>query len=961
MKPMKGAPPLFRLNGCGTSMLGRRAYDAETGTYVKTLVITLLFIPVLPITSYRVADAQDGGWYFIGKERISPQVRMIRSTLLLLALFAVLGVFSYARHHSPDATARRAIAAAEAAAAAGDHLDAANKAQMAAGISTDYQARALELADQYLDAAFSSADPRDILRAFDLARDSRYWRIRFQKRSDDLEQQMIRMAGEWLEADPSMALEFAFRARKVDRGDAAWVAPMRAALEALVASGDAGRREIDSLATLYSDLGENNALIRLLEPRAPFDDEPTWAGLLGRAYLREGRAMEAVPVLEAHIERYYPVWVSLQASMEKAWQAAYDAALASLNEGRAPQSFYDAYERAAEEAGDQMVNQYLRNAIDANARVKSLNAELEKTGNVSALMMDLGIACIEAGHAAEPDDRDIWFGKAEKTFLRLRAHAEDSPDFQFFYGQVCYWLGKSREGAELFDRLLKDHSDDAGLLIEMGVILRGVGKWDKAREVYRKALDATEDPELRASCIVPLAILAKTVDERIEVLESGDVTIPRIAIDLAEARAAKALEEGDRAAALALYREALAGYGRMQENSTTLNNAALLHFSIFEQSGDQTEHAEGLRKLEAAVALEPNDSILNHNTATRLLTSACAGLLSEALGADWMPLSRGIDDLRLLYVDEAGREEVVSRFTSHPHYVRGRAFLERALVLAPENRSLLMEAVQLATFTRDTALAANLRNRLRAASETAEIPPIDEWITEVEDVAEVRDTIAEQMKVTADWYENARSRVQGSRARLVLDLREATGLLHQVFWLPDLDAGAAKAAVMAVHEQWPSSESSHAVSACESLFAWREICLEQPAIAEWAGDSLRMLHARELLMLAAIRFDNVLENAATRRAFSSMLEQTGRFPSWHSSSDAVLAELMRTEDRDAILVSARSHPTADLHEMLSTVLAPHAPGTAVQQLLRHWITEGREAAIGKHNAIAAANPWLPEL
>ena len=71
MRPVKSVPELFRINGCGVAIYGRRDYDAETFTYVATQCICLLFIPVFPIRAYRVADAPEGGWYFIGKEPLS--------------------------------------------------------------------------------------------------------------------------------------------------------------------------------------------------------------------------------------------------------------------------------------------------------------------------------------------------------------------------------------------------------------------------------------------------------------------------------------------------------------------------------------------------------------------------------------------------------------------------------------------------------------------------------------------------------------------------------------------------------------------------------------------------------------------------------------------------------------------------------------------------------------------------
>lgn len=71
MRPLAKAPALFRVNGCGLGLYGRRDVDRETGTCVRTRCLCLAFVPLLAIDAYRVADA-DRGWHFIGRERLSP-------------------------------------------------------------------------------------------------------------------------------------------------------------------------------------------------------------------------------------------------------------------------------------------------------------------------------------------------------------------------------------------------------------------------------------------------------------------------------------------------------------------------------------------------------------------------------------------------------------------------------------------------------------------------------------------------------------------------------------------------------------------------------------------------------------------------------------------------------------------------------------------------------------------------
>ena len=125
LKPIKGPPPLFRINGIGTTILGQRDYDPETETYVTTLWLTLLFLPVLAFASYRVANAQEGGWYFFGRVPLSFLSRAVNLSVLLLALLAG-GFFSWQAYTDTlDYKARQRLAEADGLRAQGQLAKAA--------------------------------------------------------------------------------------------------------------------------------------------------------------------------------------------------------------------------------------------------------------------------------------------------------------------------------------------------------------------------------------------------------------------------------------------------------------------------------------------------------------------------------------------------------------------------------------------------------------------------------------------------------------------------------------------------------------------------------------------------------------------------------------------------------------------------------------------------------------------
>lgn len=109
MKPVTKPPALFTVNGIGTMAYGRRDFDPSTGTYVVTHWFTVLFLPVIALGAYRVADAETGGWYFIGKVPTSGLVRGWTFSLLVLLAGLIGWGIHEARINSPEYKAERAL------------------------------------------------------------------------------------------------------------------------------------------------------------------------------------------------------------------------------------------------------------------------------------------------------------------------------------------------------------------------------------------------------------------------------------------------------------------------------------------------------------------------------------------------------------------------------------------------------------------------------------------------------------------------------------------------------------------------------------------------------------------------------------------------------------------------------------------------------------------------------------
>jgi cellulose synthase operon protein C len=113
LKPLSRAPSLFSFNSIGFGVYGARDRD-DDGAYSLTRYLIVLFIPVLPLDAFRVYDADEGGWHFIGKTALPGWQRLWqRGFLAAIALGVIsLGVNGYL--NNPDRLLDKEVAAVDA-------------------------------------------------------------------------------------------------------------------------------------------------------------------------------------------------------------------------------------------------------------------------------------------------------------------------------------------------------------------------------------------------------------------------------------------------------------------------------------------------------------------------------------------------------------------------------------------------------------------------------------------------------------------------------------------------------------------------------------------------------------------------------------------------------------------------------------------------------------------------------
>lgn len=89
IQPLNGAPTMMTYNGFGSSAYGAAEPDTQDGTFILTVYLVALFVPLYPFSAYLVRRA-DKGWSFFGKVPLSGTGYLWQRSIALAGVIAVL-------------------------------------------------------------------------------------------------------------------------------------------------------------------------------------------------------------------------------------------------------------------------------------------------------------------------------------------------------------------------------------------------------------------------------------------------------------------------------------------------------------------------------------------------------------------------------------------------------------------------------------------------------------------------------------------------------------------------------------------------------------------------------------------------------------------------------------------------------------------------------------------------------
>jgi tetratricopeptide (TPR) repeat protein len=940
MRPIKSPPSLTTFNGIGLSVCGKRDYDEETQTYIKTRCFCVIFIPLFAVDAYRVADAGPRTWYFLGKESLSGFARSWNFVMACVLLVVGMSVGWGIHTSSPEYQAQQEMNRAAALLQTGEPLKAAAVYQQLLGGPAAASAR--QGLHDALEACLKSDQSKTIAGAYRILAGLPTSANRPAPVVPDAFKRGIALA-EKFRSDLDGALDILTETARLDPTNGA-VRPLQVALlqEAIAARPNSTNRVVE-LALIYEADQRPEDNVKLLLPYQRKLGATEGARILGQHLLREGKNEDAYELLYPYVETRLERLRNIESAYTNASASAYKRALDDLNDGRAGTAWYANYKKASKASQQQMVESFIESRLQSDAPFQRAQALLQEANQIVPVTLDLGIVQLNRAHGLQnPAARKAELEAAEKTFLAIRGFAGETDEYRMFLGQVYYWLGKSKEGRELFDQLLAARKRAYPVLLSLSQTLRAVGAYTDARalaeEAYQTAKQTKAEKEMHSAAALR-ALIFKDIDDQIAWLEKSDTSSIWVQIELNGARGKQALLKGDRARAAGFLQKALAGYESQPRTAASLNNRGLVCFDLYEATGNVADQQRGLEVLEEAIRLSPSDSILLHNTLYFLLSRAIADIVRDSIRLEALAEQPGIHLLPHLYQNGQERDAIYRQLRENENMKKSLAYLDRALLLAPKNRSLYDTALALYGSFRDLDELKKLQQRFRVAA-----PEFDE-VREETLRAYGKEQDKENLEKTQARLKTCEASLLKPEVKEHLLTRERATIaligLQQNAWVYGMAADSQHLLDLArtAHQQHPCTASRHALKSALFFRAHQELAGQSKEYAALAEQTRRSLPPQYLIAFILERggalASQVRQNENVAKALALEQELVQLFPSWVSIEEWALLRGSSPETDSLIAQRIKDNEVVRLTDELQYAFNPLSATSVLEQYWRH--------------------------
>lgn len=701
MQPVNSAPWLSTINGIGMTLYGRRDYDDETNTYIKTWCFCLLYLPIFALRAYRVADAESG-WYFIGREPMSALTKAW-NLLVVVAIVAGSSLGAWSHHtNSPAYIAGQRMAQAQQQSESGQLAEAArNYADVASG-TTQHAQDAHDRLDDLIKVQIKQASAEQAAGVID-AVISLHGPEQVNKSYPELNAITLELARKHQKNNPRGALSLLDTIRGTHEPGEAEIELRESILVSIVETNPSDLEAVSELALIYESRGEDQLCIDLLAPHTDKLGDTEGARILGQIYAFRGDTEPAYKLLNAYtaarLERLHKAEQAYDAAVNNAWDQQIDL----LNKGAAPDSFYEEYENADESGQAAILDTYVQERIKDDRSIGMALTELIEVSAVVPVALDLGMVMLNrASTMSDPDTKRAELEAAERTFLAIRGLAGETDEYRMYLGQVYYWLGKADQGKELLDQLLAAHNRSQEIMIAVASTLREVGAESEARALAEEAYRNAKDPETRYMAARMRSLMQLDRDDEIEWLKRSNPEDAGVQAALNSSLGARAADYGNPDAAMRYIRKAIEIYEDQPETASSLNNSALIYLRLFELDGDPATLKNALDRMDKAVNLMPSDSILMLNTTSAHLQATAYDVVNGKIDLVALKTAPSLDMLTYLYDNTQQKDVFSQEIVSHPSTTTAMGYADRLMLVAPQRSGSYAVPLLFHNFTRDT-------------------------------------------------------------------------------------------------------------------------------------------------------------------------------------------------------------------------------------------------------------------
>lgn len=707
--PRRQSPILFRINGFGFGLYGRRSHDPETGTYVKRHCFCALWIPLIPIASYRVADA-DRGWYVLGRLQLSPLERAVRGAVALAAV-ALVGTLAWSAYTNTEGYRNRAAwANVESAIEEGDLGTAATRLRRLTRSNGTLRPRARETLAALVEDVGPATPAADAQAVFEAAANPKDGDGAVR---DDVWERVVAYAGARSPATARERVETLEACEHLAPTVQDFRTARRAHVEAAASEAPSDVWAACELASYLEEDGDLERCEQILAPHAGSLGTTEGARVLGQVYAATGRYDEAFALLERYVSKRLVVYRTSEEELRVRYERVQKDALGRLDRGAAPDAWYERYDAASETDQIAMVQQWIDDAASADPGLVAARDAFGKAVTVVPVAMDLGIVRLQRARAMTDETAaQEELRKVETLFDAIHGVARDDPNYLLTAARVAFWLGKPDECNALLEEAVATGRRSFETRMAVGTVLHTLGESATACEHWEKAYERASDDEQRGQAAAAIAAVTCSTDPREAVTwyERIPTPSPPVVAQLAAARADVALLDGDTDKAIEELRRSLALYADIPEDSTTLNNAALAARQLSALTGDVGELQDAARRLRKAVASDPTDVVLMGNTARALIHLARVSVLDGPVDATQDPSVLAAFE----YDAAAGRDALARRLAEREESRQAAQLLDRCLALTERNATVILTRMELAGAVRDVETLERLAAHVRA-------------------------------------------------------------------------------------------------------------------------------------------------------------------------------------------------------------------------------------------------------